>query len=135
MTSISCPFFAVSMFILQKFQQGIPLPKRIPHPLKALLPPAPLRSVWDLNEKKIAELETLWNQVSEGRSTIPAKTGREAIQKVCKKATVMRQMYECDGNETQNEAGDRRSAGIHQESLYCGRFHGAGFAISAGVID
>lgn len=92
MTSISFPFFAVSTFILQKFQQGIPLPKRIPHPLKALLPAAPARSVWELSEKKIDELESIWSSLSAGKSTIPAKTGREAIQKVCKKAAVARQM-------------------------------------------
>ena len=92
MTSISFPFFAVSMFILQKFQQGIPLPKRLPHPLKAMLPVAPTRSVWELNEKKIDELESIWSSLSAGETEVPAKTGREAIQKVCKKPAVARQM-------------------------------------------
>ena len=56
LTSVTFPYFAVIAFILQKVQQGIAIPKRIPSPLKAILPPAPTRSMWDLNEKKVDEL-------------------------------------------------------------------------------
>lgn len=68
------------------------MPKRLPHPLKAMLPVAPTRSVWELNEKKIDELESIWSSLSAGETEVPAKTGREAIQKVCKKPAVARQM-------------------------------------------
>lgn len=68
------------------------MPKRLPHPLKAMLPAAPTRSVWELNEKKIDELESIWSSVSAGETEVSAKTGREAIQKVCKKPAVARQM-------------------------------------------
>lgn len=94
LTSVTFPYFAVIAFILQKVQQGIAIPKRIPSPLKAILPPAPTRSMWDLNEKKVDELTKVWEATCKGKSVIPTKEGKAAIQKVCKKVPIANQMYE-----------------------------------------
>ena len=88
------PYFAVIAFILQKVQQGIAIPKRIPSPLKAILPPAPARSIWDLNEKKIDELTKVWEVTCKGKSVIPTKEGKAAMQKICKKTPIVNKMYE-----------------------------------------
>lgn len=88
--------FAVIAFLLQKQQQGIPLPKHLPLPLKSLLPvrqPEPPRNVWCLTEKKIIELKEMWGNECDKNGRMTVKTAKGIINSTCKSQPITRQMY------------------------------------------
>ena len=88
--------FAVIAFLLQKQQQGIALPKHLPLPLRSLLPVKPTETshtTWELTDKKLLELQDLWNSSCNKNNQITFKTAKSIIQTTCKNPATTRQMY------------------------------------------
>ena len=87
--------FAVIAFILQKQQQGVVLPRRLPLPLRSLLPARQVdvsRNIWELSEKKLNELQELWSSSCNKKNQITLRTAKSIISSICKNPSVCRQM-------------------------------------------
>lgn len=84
--------FAVVAFLLQRYQQGVKLPRHLPLPLRSLLPvTSSTQNLWQLTEKKKKELHEQWEKETQ-QNEMTQQRLKNAINEVAHNMTVTKQM-------------------------------------------
>ena len=83
--------FAVVAFLLQRYQQGVSLPRHLPLPLRSLLPVSSTPNLWQLSEKKKKELHEQWEKETR-HGEMTQQQLKNAVNEVAHNMNVTKQM-------------------------------------------
>ena len=106
-SSFTSKQFAVLAFLLQRYQQGSPLPRHLPMALRSVLPPRGPRSTWSMSSAKEEELRELWREVikkekgkkgtkndDDDDGVVSVNGLKNQVMMITKNASTTRKMYE-----------------------------------------